>query len=66
LQTIIILLQINYNFEEKFTRFKEPFHISQTFENFFNYIYDKRKTLLKQSDELLLNLLEDDITTDNI
>jgi len=65
LQTIIILLQINYDFEEKFTRFKE-FHISQTFENFFNYIYDKRKTLLKQSDELLLNLLEDDITTGNI
>lgn len=58
-------MQINYDFEEKFAPSKEPFDICQKFENFFNYVYDKRKTLLKQSDELLLNLLEDEITTGN-
>lgn len=40
-----ILLQINYDFKEKFT-LEEPFDINQKFTNFFDYVYGKRKTLL--------------------
>ncbi|XP_071641855.1 uncharacterized protein [Temnothorax longispinosus] len=55
---------IDCDFKEKFN-LQASFDICQKFEDFFTYIYNKRKALLKPSDESLFHLLEDQITTDS-
>jgi len=44
----------------------DSFDINEKFEKFFDYIYNKHKTLLKPSDESFFNLLEGQITTGQI
>jgi len=40
----------------------DSFDINEKFEKFFDYIYNKRKTFLKPSDESFFNLLEGQTT----
>jgi len=41
----------------------DSFDINEKSEKFFDYVYNKRKTLLKPSDESFFNLLEGQIRT---